>query len=213
MIRSSRALRLLQPPRLGAHLAQRNAGRVIDENRSVRQLLHRPHHFLRVVLPQRTGAHLVRIHSRLRTQQAHQQRFARHFQREHAHHLLIFDRGVLRNVHDERGLAHGRPRRNDHQIGTLQARRHLIEIGIVRRQSRDALAALQQRIDRAERFADDLLNAHEPAPNALLRKLEDRRLGVAENVFRRVRLVRWPAQSPCSLPKSARAAAPCRAQS
>ena len=35
-----------------------------------------------------------------------------------------------------------------------------------------ALAALQQGVDRAERLFDDLLNAHEAATDALLRKLE-----------------------------------------
>ncbi len=59
----------------------------------------------------------------------------------------------------------------------------------MRRQSRDALAALQQRIDRAKRLAHDLLHAHEAAPNALLRQLENRRLGVAEHIFRRVALI------------------------
>ncbi len=50
---------------------------------------------------------------------------------------------------------------NDHQIRALQPARHLVEIGVVRRESRDALATLQQRIHRTKRLFDNLLHAHE----------------------------------------------------
>src|SRR5271170_4588754 len=46
------ARRLLQPPRLGPHLAQRNTGSIVNVNRRVRQLFHRAHQFFRIVLPQ-----------------------------------------------------------------------------------------------------------------------------------------------------------------
>ena len=71
-------------------------------------------------------------------------------------------------------------------------RRHLVQIGVVRRQSGNALPALQQRIHRAKRFAHDLLHAHEPAPNALFRQLKDRGLGIAQHIFGRIALVRRP---------------------
>ena len=50
----------------------------------------------------------------------------------------------------------------------------------MRGQAGDALAALQQRVYGSKRFADDVLHAHEPAPNALFRKLEDSRFRVAQ---------------------------------
>ena len=59
----------------------------------------------------------------------------------------------------------------------------------MRGQAGDALAALQQRIDRAERILDDLLNAQEAAPDALFRELEDGRFGVVENFFGRIGLI------------------------
>ncbi len=62
----------------------------------------------------------------------------------------------------------------------------------MRRQSGNALAALQQSIDRPKRFPDNLLHAHEAAPNALLRKLEDRSLGIAKHFLRRIGLVGRP---------------------
>ena len=60
------------------------------------------------------------------------------------------------------------------------------------RQPGDALPALQKRIDRSKRFPDDLLHAHEPAPNALFRELHDRRLGVVDHIFGAVRLIGCP---------------------
>ena len=50
----------------------------------------------------------------------------------------------------------------------------------------DALAALQERVNRAERLTDDLLHAHEAASNALFRELEDLRFGVVQDFFRGV---------------------------
>jgi hypothetical protein len=89
----------------------------------------------------------------------------------------------------KRRLAHRRPRRNDHQIRSLQSAGHLVEIGVVRGQSSNPLAALQQRIDRPERLAHNLLHAHEAAPDALFRELKDRSLGVAEHFLRRIGLI------------------------
>ena len=102
---------------------------------------------------------------------------------------MIGDRRVLGDVHRESGLAHGRAGRNDHQVRALQAAGHLVQIGIVRSQPGNPLAALQERVHRAEGFLDDLLHAHEAAPNALLRKLEYGGFGVVENFFGWVGLI------------------------
>ena len=55
--------------------------------------------------------------------------------------------------------------------------------------SGDALAALQQGVDRSERFLDDFLHAHETATDALFRKLEDGGFDVVENFLGGVALV------------------------
>ena len=59
-----------------------------------------------IFLAQETGAELVRVHPRLRTQHAQHQRFARHFQREDCDHFLVHHGGVLCDVDGEGGLAH-----------------------------------------------------------------------------------------------------------
>ena len=74
---------------------------------------------------------------------------------------------------------------------------HFVEIVVVRRQSGDALPALQQRIHRSEGILDDLLHAHEAAPNALFGELEDGRLRHRSEHLRPNPTGRWPAQSRC----------------
>ena len=97
--------------------------------------------------------------------------------------------GVLGDVHGEGGLAHGGPGGDDDEVGALQAAGHFVQIGVVGGQPGDALAALQQRIDRSERFFDDFLHAHEPAPDTLFGKLHDGRFGVIKNFFGGIALV------------------------
>ena len=72
---------------------------------------------------------------------------------------------------------------------SLQAAGHLIEIFIVGFEAGDALPALQKSIDRAKRFANNFLHAHEAAANALFRELKDRRFSIAENFFGRIGLI------------------------
>ena len=109
----------------------------------------------------------MRVHSCSGTQQTKQQRLAGHFQRKHADDFLIVNCGIFGDVHGERGLPRRGARGNDHQVGALQAAGHFVQIGVVSGKPCNTLAALQQRIDRAEGFLDDLLHAHKSAANAL----------------------------------------------
>ena len=74
-----------------------------------------------------------------------------HFQGEDGHRLLLIDRDVLRDVHGERGLAHGRPRGDDDHLRAVQAIGHLVEIGEARGQPGDAAPALVEILDGADR--------------------------------------------------------------
>src|SRR6185503_5876982 len=78
---------------------------------------------------------------------------------------------------------------DDDQVGALQPAGHFVEIGVVRGQPGDALAALQQGIDRSERFLDDLLHAHEAAPDALFGELHDGGFGIVENFLGGIALI------------------------
>src|SRR5260221_1382569 len=164
-------LRLFEAAGFGAHFAQRNSGRVIDEQERIRKFLHGADYFLHVVGPERAGAHLVRINNRARTEQALQQGLTRHFEREDADHLAVVDGGILGNVHGESGLAHGRARRENDEVGFLEAAGFLVKIGVVGGEASDALAALQQSVDRAKGVANDLLDSLEALANTLLGQL------------------------------------------
>ena len=99
------------------------------------------------------------------------------------------NRGVLGDVHGERGLAHRRPRRNDDEVGFLQAAGHLVEIGVVRLESGDARPRCSSASIEPKESLMISCTPMKPRPNALLRKLEDLRFGVVENVFGEVALV------------------------
>jgi len=56
--------------------------------------------------------------------------------------LLTENGGVLRDVHRECSFTHRGAGGNDDQIGTLQSAGNLVEIGVMRGESRNPLAAL-----------------------------------------------------------------------
>src|SRR3546814_1513244 len=81
--------------------------------------------------------------------------------REHRHRLLGLDRRVLGDVEREGGLAHGRARGQDQQVGRLQAGGHLVEFGVAGRHAGDAAAVRVARLQDVEGFAHRLVDRHE----------------------------------------------------
>ncbi len=158
-------------------------GVVVDEELGVRELFGGAGQLAHVVLGEEALAQVLRIHLRVRGQHAHQQRFARHFQREDADHLAVEHRRVLGDVHGERGFAHRRARRNDDQVRGLQAAGQLVEQRVVGRQAGDLLAPRVQLLQRAERTLDDGRDVQKALPNAVLRELEDGLLGPAQHLL------------------------------
>ena len=67
-----------------------------------------------------------------------------------------FERHVLRDVQRQRGLAHGRPRRQDEQIAAVQAAGHLVELGESGADALDALAGIEEGVDAALVVLQDL---------------------------------------------------------
>ncbi len=73
------------------------------------------------------GAQVVRIDAPQRGHHAQRELLARHFHAEHRHRALAVQRRVFGDIHREAGFSHGRPARNDHQVGALQPRRLVVE--------------------------------------------------------------------------------------
>jgi hypothetical protein len=77
-----------------------------------------------------------------------------HLHREHRHRLLGLERGVLGHVERQRGLAHRRARREDDEVGRLQTRGLLVEIGETGGQAGDGTLAGVSLLQDAERIPD-----------------------------------------------------------
>jgi hypothetical protein len=86
---------LLEPPGLGAHFSQRDAGRVVDEHARLDQLAQCILQLGVVFLAQEAGLQLALVDPGLRGQHAAQQRLLAHFQAEDGHDGLVVDGGVL----------------------------------------------------------------------------------------------------------------------
>jgi hypothetical protein len=91
---------------------------------------------------------------------------------------------MLRDVEHERGFSHRRARRDDHEVGRLEARRQLVEIVESTGHAGDGLAAALERLDPLHRRPHELLDAGEAAGALLLTDLEDPLLGLIEQLRR-----------------------------
>ncbi len=133
----------LEAAALGTQHFRRHAGRVVDEDLGFLQHLDRAGDTAPVLVFQLAGTQALRVDAAIGGNQAHRQLRGRHFHREHGHAFLRFDRCVLGDVQCEGGLAHGRARGKDDQVGRLQAGGHCVEIGITGRQAGNVAAVLE----------------------------------------------------------------------
>ena len=75
--------------------------------------------------------------------------------------MSVVDADVLRDVQDEAGLAHRRARGDEHEVGRLQARRHLVEIDEAGGHAGDQPLVLLQLLDRREAALHEIAQRHE----------------------------------------------------
>ena len=91
------------------------------------------------------------------------------------------NRRVFRKHQRETGLTHRRSRGENDQVGTLQARRHLVEIGESGRESGQYSRTAFHLLDFLEQLFRDRFDVHEPLPDSFVGELKDRLLRMVEN--------------------------------
>ncbi len=138
-------------------------------------------HFAPVVAVHVPGAELVRVHARLGREQAQQQRLLRHFQAEDRHGLLLAQRDVSRDVQREGRLSHRRARREDDQLGRLQAGGFVVETRIAGGEPGDAAAFAEDFLEALEAVLDQVLDADQSGADAVFGDLENGRFRAVEN--------------------------------
>ena len=91
---------------------------------------------------------------------------------------------MLRDVQDEAGFSHRRPRRDQDQVRRLKSRRHLIEIDEAGRDAGDEPLVLLQLFDRREAALDQVAQRHEASADAVLGNGKDGAFGAVEEEIR-----------------------------
>ena len=130
---------LLHAPRLGAHLQERQTGRVINEYWRILQAVARTHDAPPFLARQHVFAEFLPIHAALRAQDALYQLLLTHFQTEERHPIGSGCH-VLRHIESKRSLTHRWARRQDDHLAALQTAEHLIKFIKTGRYTRHMLA-------------------------------------------------------------------------
>ena len=165
--------------------------RVVDEDARLGERAERVRQPAVVLLAQEAAAEPVRVDARLGGQHAHEQLLLRHLEAEEADGHVGRGADVLRDVEDEAGLAHRRPRRDEDQVRRLQAGGHLVEIDEAGRHAGDEPLVLLQLLDRREAALHEIAQRHEPGADPVFGDREDRPLRLVEEQVRLLlRLVR-----------------------
>ena len=184
MIEQVEAVLGLQPPRLGAHLEDADRRRVVDEDARLGERAERVRQPAVVLLAQEPTAEPVRIDAGLGRQHAHEQLLFRHLEAEEADRHVGRRADVERDVEHEARLPHRRPRRDEHEVGRLEAGGHLVEIDETGRHAGDQALVLLQLLDRREAALHEIAQRDEAGADAIFGDGKDRALGLVEQQVR-----------------------------
>ena len=166
------ALIVFQAAGLGAHLHHGGRGGIVNPHRGLGQLVQAVGHALAVLAVQMAGAEFVRVDIGVGGEQAHQQRFLGHFQAEDGHAMSGHGH-ALGDVQRQRGFAHGGPRRQDNQLGGLEAGGHVVKRVIAGGQAGDGAAFGDQAVQPLVVFLHQLLDGDEALADAVFSQAED----------------------------------------
>src|SRR5450756_1099436 len=171
----------LQAARLGAQLEHVEAGGVVDEDVGLLELSGRLDELRVVVSGQAAGAHLVRADARRRAHHALAQFLGAHLEAEDRHRRLTLHRHVLGDGEGQGRLADAGPRREDDEIGFLEAARELVDALETAGDAAHAVIALQG-VEVLEVADQDLFDVLELGHTPLLLDGEDLLLAAVEEL-------------------------------
>ncbi len=175
----------VQPARLRADLEHADVARVIDPQRRRGETLARAEDLRPALLGDASLAQLLALDAGLRGDKSLRQLGLRHLQREQGNRLAVVDRRVLRDVADERALAHRGPRRDDDQVARLKAAGDLVEVLEARRRAGQRGAFKGQAVELVELHVEHLPDPAEVLLAVVAGDLEHRLLGLLDELARR----------------------------
>ena len=133
---------------------------------------------LSLTCPVRTSCRLMQ---RLRAQHALDELVGPHLKREDRDRRAVTG-GVDAHVERERGLSHGRSRREDAQVAGMKPREQLVEVLEAGVDAGDVLLALGELLEVLERHLEQIVDDGEVAADPLVGDVEDQLLGVPDHL-------------------------------
>ena len=179
----------LEPPRLGAQLHDRQHRRVVDPHRRGMHVVHDLGDLRPVRLVNEPGLQRPRVDAALRGEEAQRQLLLAHLEREDADLLRLPHGGVLRDVQGQARLSDAGPRRQDDQVGRLEAAEQRVELRQAGRDAEDLAAVLVQVLQPVVGLAEQGGERLEAAGGAVLADLEQDPLGPVDGDLGVVRLL------------------------
>jgi len=128
---------------VGTQLTDRQARGFVDVQRDVAQLLDGFGQAWPFFIGQGAGAQMGLVNPADGTDNTHRQLRGTHLHREHRHRQAFVEGHVFGDVDGQRGLSHGGPCRQDHQVAGLEARGHLVQIVKTRRHTGHIIRVLR----------------------------------------------------------------------
>src|SRR6266566_4457051 len=171
----------LQPACLRAHRQRRERRGVVNPDRRRPQQSRGTRELRVIVVAELAAPQPLRIDQSLRAEQPLHELILRHLQRKERHPGVVLDRGVLHNVQCQRGLSHGWTRRDDDEIGALEASRVAIQIDESAWHPSQRTGAGLELLDPLHRRPDELLDPNELLGAPELRHLKDTVLRIVEH--------------------------------
>ncbi len=172
----------MQAAGLRAQLEDADVARVVDVERRGGEALGRLDDLRPAVGADASLAQVVAVQLRLRGDEALRELGLRHLEREERDRLVEVDRGVLRDVGDERALSHRRARGEDDQVAGLEAAGELVDVVEAGRGAGDRHPLARDQLELVELVVEDVLDRAQLAGAVLVGDPEERALRLLEQL-------------------------------
>ncbi len=151
---------LLEAARLGLQFVDGEAGGVVDPDGCLGELAGDLHQLRKIGLREEPAAQFLHVDLGAGAEETLHERLGGHFEAEDGagHGIVLPDRDVLDDVHDEGGLPHRGTGRDDDHFPAVEAVRHRVEVGESGHEPAAAAVAVEHVLDRVDHLED--VHAH-----------------------------------------------------
>ena len=179
-----------QTASVGAQFADGQAWRFVDMQRDGSQLFNSFGQARPLFVGQRTCAQMCLVNTANRANDTHGQLRGAHLHRKHCNRQAFIEGYMLGDIDGQRRFTHRRPGRQNHQITSLKAGRHFVQIVKAGRHTRHIVGVFGHLGDAVQQVHHQRVHALKALlhARALLADIEDFLLGLVQNHRHRLAL-------------------------